>query len=319
MQLRRLLVSIVLVVIALMLGLALGPGSAESMYTVESEPATPVVESTRVGTPTQVKRNATSWGYAADRNAARLEVIEPWLRSALSQVCRTRPHQLTGIDFGADQGYFSVELAKLLRSVDHCDAHVVGAAQVFAVEKGGPGGTLWSKTTNATSILVSKLQSLLPADVEGYLCPTEVDRATFTTVAPQCQPSVQFVLSMLHWVRLVDGVPGLCQAVCGMIRAAAVTVLELPHPRARRTYGESRYRGWYRYESNLTKLLEGCVVKFCPRCSTVTWIGQTPWGKGLFRELFALSNPCWLAPTEQGSTAACLRGLLGCRKIARTV
>ena len=317
------------------------------------------VFTTRTTTPTLGKINDSignlgGFGYAVDRNKARWELIR---RAVAAEFGLERVgSSLVGVDFGADQGYFALSLAVLFRELrSRSAAHRIAVA---AVEKGGVGGSIWATRLQVLSsgdgrrgssvhdifrqkVAAARQLSMWDNASTMLLCPAEISSTTIDAMSSRCAGGstsggggdggnrhgavdVQLFLSMLHWVHGVDGERGLCNAVCAMSKSSRLTFLELPHPHAKRTFGEKRYRKWYAREKNVTRLLERCMEE-CPAPSdvsrsaqcgddasgvvTVMKIGQTPWGGKLFREIHLVRNPALCSTWPESMN--CLQRIMG--------
>ncbi|CUG89221.1 Hypothetical protein, putative [Bodo saltans] len=331
----------------------------------------------------QTAQLASSWGYATERNAARWKLIRASFAARLPTVWRTgyninisTPQQqqhhrtLRVMDLGADQGYFTVSMMRLLQTVltsmHHNDngrrddkgiasdsttrlrpqqSTVVG----FAVEKGGFGGAFWrqkefaaasrsvhdeirehfiaekaTQTQNNTGVTVEEQLWICPTTITLPFLQSSLLQCTqepsSLSLSSSCKVSVILALSMLHWVEGVDGVDGFRATICTLASAADSLIVELPHPSAKKTFGEKRYRGWYSRNPNrnVTALLEETAA-MCPDIlaallvkkkksgapsyaggvvtqSSCTFrlelVGRTPWGRSLFREIHRIDQEC---------------------------
>lgn len=306
-----------------------------------------------------------SWGYASSRNEARWAIMAPVVVEAMFDVARSTAAPsgafrcpaapganslfsppLVAIDYGADQGYFSVALAVAAREVVAAlcpQSPISGAASpsaaslVLAVEKGGVGGSLWVSRRGAQTAPTGKQRSPNNGHLDVHLrirdgaarfgvassvrvCPVEVTAATWqqwedVSVATsggspaRCGASVQLALSMLHWVSGLDTRDAFLRGIGDLAAKARLTVVELPHPAARRTFGEKRYRAWYRGDGreNVTALLAEAAAVHCPACR-VRLLGRTAWGdprSGLYRELHAIWNGGSKQESGSGGLAQC--------------
>jgi hypothetical protein len=273
-----------------------------------------------------------SWGYAVGRNAARWALIrQSLIQSPPLSILREQNKEDGGshgtlfevVDFGADQGYFTLSTSLLLSALLRYYGRDGYYIRALAVEKGGFGGSFWKaqemKARSVHDIFTSMAHSMsVDAAVRFSLCPTVVNALTFhrDMSRAHCQPTVQLLLSMLHWVDGVDGEAGLLRAICNLAKNAEVTFVELPHPAARKTFGVRRYAEWYRREVNVTKLLQKAVhpANCEARCATVDVVGRTPWGKGLFREIHRITNKCRPQIGGKAPSSGCI-ALFKCRSI----
>jgi hypothetical protein len=308
----------------------------------------------------------SSWGYAMERNVARWKLIR---ESFAGRLPRAWHHNQSDghasfrvMDLGADQGYFTMSMMRLLSAVAHMK-HRRDVVTGFAVEKGGFGGAFWrQKEFSAASrsvhdeirehfIAERKQQS---ASVSGtgvshlhlhqlWICPKTITLpfllSSLLHAAPSsssCKVSVMLALSMLHWVEGVDGVDGFRRTICTLASAADSLIVELPHPSAKKTFGEKRYRGWYSRNPNrnITALLEE-TVSMCPsilasllpkndepagffvRSCTfhVDTVGRTPWGRSLFREIHRIDQNCSKVPPASASSGDACVTAFGCFEV----
>lgn len=315
----------------------------ESLVSVVSQAAVQVMANISLGYASG--RNQQRWAIIAPA------VVRTFLTSIgrASDENRSIPAEVVAIDYGADQGFFSAALAQAARlslervmpaklriltngecAVGKHNLATLADAQrfatgrnctanrlvsVLAVEKGGVGGSLWKK--KSTLDVHSRLREVadrLAVRSSLSICAAAI---TASSLAEQlrrgCSVSVQLVLSMLHWVEGVDSRDDFAKVIGVLARQAALTVLELPHPAARNTYGEHRYRKWYSgpgWSGNVTQLLSAAVELHCPRSCRVVLLGRTPWGRGLHRELHAIYNVDLLPPCGD-----CCKSALGCNQL----
>ena len=178
---------------------------------------------------------------------------------------------------------------------DDAGSGYAGVVRALAVERGGVGGSLWKKKgsvdvhSRARAAAASAGLTRANSTVSAFqICSTTITATTFSALggeesngAPSgpCPATVQFVLSMLHWVSGVDGKKGFAAAVCALARNARATFFELPHVRATGTYGEKRYAGWYAGLNSTTAALREAVAT----CNgdgnlRIELLGGTPWG-----------------------------------------
>ena len=253
-----------------------------------------------------------AWGYASERNKARWSLIRPILGEVATVLSQT-PTACTALDFGADQGFFSIATALALRP-QNCT--------VLAIERGGVGGTIFGgkkkKGMDVHAIIRDRAAKAFPSGrVAVDVCSTIVTSKTFERLRSHrpCAPAVVLVLSMLHWVNGVETHLDFAAAVCQVATTARVTVFELPNPLAKGTMGDKRYGRWYKDSgSNVTRALELALS----RCQNgaklrMSLVGSTPWGKTLTREIHRVDNDGWLSFDVDG-TEAC-RASLGCPSV----
>jgi hypothetical protein len=290
-------------------------------------------------------------GYAAGRNAQRWAILGPTLARIVCDavsVSGRRSDGSTGaaamrvIDYGADQGFFGIMAAR--SAIQGRFDAAKTAVEVLAVERGGVGGSLWKKKgavnvhdrARAAAVKAGLISSTnsdsrrsapqpnasLPA---FSICPITVTAKTFEGLAGHsaassvCPATVQFVLSMLHWVDGVDGFAGFGTAVCALARNARATFFELPHPRAKGTFGEKRYRAWYEGRAeNTTAALVRAIESACPAVPLrVEHLGGTPWGPAnlrMSRDIQVVWNDNAPSTVDAAATDASCVTLLQCQR-----
>lgn len=244
-----------------------------------------------------------SWGYASDRNLRRWKLIRNTLTGNPHPNWALQPvGQMTIVDLGADQGYFSLSMSALIQAM-----YPKKLVTTLAVEKGGFGGAFWrarefkGDKITVHDIIRTKVKSTSDGALRFgtmFLCPTTVSRKFFENAAlsATCTVSVTLALSMLHWVEGVDGPSGFENTICLMPQRTDVLILELPHPKARKTFGEQKYKRWYsKHKGNITALLLESASLCAPKSNCtfdVSRIGSSPWNNNLARDIFRVDKRC---------------------------
>jgi len=262
-------------------------GDGESI--VDSPPSVPFAQRlpTMLPPPTDLSRVGKdafppAWGYAAPRNALRWKLISTYLRilfTSLSPYSSATPQYVT--DYGADQGYFSVLTARTFPGTI-----------VNAVDKGAVGGSLWKSSKKMKDVLETAAEKARENGIPSTrftVCRTLIHPSMWRRLREEGLTfTVVFVLSVLHWFD-IDGEDGFHGAMRSLFQISRVVIVELPHPDAKGTYGERRYRKWFKRERNGTKLLE-ISASGVPGCKVVL-LGRLPWGEKLFREIHSIECP----------------------------
>eukprot|EP00759_Apiculatamorpha_spiralis_P031878 PhF_6_TR33614/c0_g1_i2/m.49090 len=226
-----------------------------------------------ISTPRTDAQKIVTWGYSPERNVQRWNVIKPHLIEQFSNAINTAH---TVLDYGADQGFFSVMSAVLFPN-----------ASVFAVEKGSVGGSIWKSAQSMKDVLETAKERAKSFGVASrfFTCRTNIHPKMWgRALHEEVMYSVVYVLSVLHWFD-INGESGFHQHIRTLISTSRVTIIELPHPKARNTFGEKRYRKWFQRESNGTKLLL-TTIETMPSCKLYS-LGKLPWGT-MFREVHSV-------------------------------
>ena len=252
-------------------------GDGESI--VDSPPSVPFVGNSFRG-PLEVRDALPpAWGYAAPRNALRWKLISTYLHILFTSLSPSSPQYVT--DYGADQGYFSVLTARTFPGTI-----------VNAVDKGAVGGSLWKSSKKMKDVLETAAEKARENGIPSTrftICRTLIHPSMWRRLREEGLTfTVVFVLSVLHWFD-IDGEDGFHGAMRSLFQISRVVIVELPHPDAKGTYGERRYRKWFKRERNGTKLLE-ISASGVPGCKVVL-LGRLPWGEKLFREIHSIECP----------------------------
>jgi hypothetical protein len=213
------------------------------------------------------------WGYNSDRNVPRWRAIAASIKTDLNE--GTSPADFTLVDYGADQGYFSVSAA-----------HAFPQAFVIAVEGGGKGGAIWcsgKKCPDVHSIQEEAIANNSISDERISLCKTFVSPETFAQLKQSRQVhTYQFILSVFHWFPM-NNRREFEEAVVDLFSNARTTFIELP------TIGDNsalirkqvRYEYWSKWYDGRSDV--GAILRDAIRArgmqATVTKIASLPWVK----------------------------------------
>lgn len=174
------------------------------------------------------------WGYNKERNEPRWRGI---LASILSDFT-THRGRFSLVDYGSDQGYFSISAA-----APFPDAVVMG------VEIGGFGGEIWSrKRRDVLEVQEEKLQEHRVLNV--VICQAKLSVNHFQLLnEAHLVADYQLVLSVFHWFELPTR-KAFEAALVEALRGAKTTFLELPcigdgGPLVQKQVGYKNFVKWY--------------------------------------------------------------------------
>lgn len=158
------------------------------------------------------------WGYNADRNVPRWKAIYRSIASDAVSQDTSRP--LSVIDHGADQGYFSVSMAKFFPH-----------ATVIGLELGGAGGMIWvkGKQLAKTDVLRDQEGHLDRNEVTNMIiCQTRMHQKHFFALRDaHSVVDYQLMLSVFHWFDLKTR-DAFEEAIAALFSTARTTFIELP-------------------------------------------------------------------------------------------
>jgi hypothetical protein len=188
------------------------------------------------------------WGYNTDRNVGRWKVIG---KAIAADEARHRGRFVL-MDYGADQGFFSISAAKMYPNAD-----------VMGVEMGGIGGEIWKKTGDVLRTQEGKLKE---HGVRNYLiCQGKVLPEHFFKLHDAAiAHDYQFILSVFHWFDLPTR-DGFERTVAMAFRNAKTTFIELPtigdnSAQIRRQVGWKNFVKWYDGRTDCGKILRDAAV-----------------------------------------------------------
>jgi hypothetical protein len=245
-------------------------GSSKSATGGRIPPPPPHVE--RHVNPSDIKV-LEPWGYNRDRNVARWKAIAASISNDLREGL-TKADSFSVVDYGADQGYFSISTA-----------HAFPGAFVTAVELGGKGGTLWNKTAIDVHVIQEgKIRDHLSSTTGGItLCQGRVYPSHFAALRHAKQfHTYQYMLSVFHWFPMKTR-GEFEKVVVDLFANARTTFIELP------TIGDNGalirkqegYRQWVRWYDGRTDVAEilRAAIKAQGMKATVTLVASLPWVK----------------------------------------
>lgn len=213
--------------------------------------------------------NVPVWGYNKDRNIPR------WKAISTSIAGDNRQGAFTVVDYGADQGFFSISTAAAFPT-----------ARVIGLELGGVGGEIWKKK-NSQDVLEIQEQKVKELRVEGrmMICQTMVKPEHFSALeAVHSVSDYQYVLSVFHWFDLKTR-EDFEKTIAALLRNSKTTFIELPtigdnSKLIRQQVGWENFVKWYDGRTDTGIILReaaeahNIVVKVTPIAS-VPWIRWT--------------------------------------------
>jgi hypothetical protein len=211
----------------------------------------------------------TPWGYNTERNLVRWKAIY----QSVSADQSLSPEPFTVVDYGSDQGYFSISFA-----------HAFPNAFVMGIEAGGVGGSIWVKKgkgpeMDVLKIQESKLKELSLTNV--YICQAKAHQRQFTQLNEKGSRSrYQLVLSVFHWFQL-ETAEAFQTALIEMFRNAQTTFIELPTigdrgPLIRKQVGWKNFNVWYQGHNNVQEVIEA-AAKAKGVAIKVSLLVSAPW------------------------------------------
>ena len=226
-----------------------------------------IADSVKSRGPTGALTMIPAWGYNKDRNIPR------WKAISASIAGDHRQSAFTVVDYGADQGYFSISTAATFP-----------LSRVIGLEMGGVGGEIWKKK-NSQEVLDIQEQKIKELGVEGrmMICQTMVKPDHFFALETARSVSdYQYVLSVFHWFDLKTRAD-FEKAIAALLRNAKTTFIELPtigdnSKLIRQQVGWEHFVKWYDGRTDTGIILReaaeahNIVVK-------VTAIATVPWVK----------------------------------------
>lgn len=217
------------------------------------------------------------WGYNKDRNVPRGKAILGSLNDDVENgrfATNDRSEAIfTLVDYGSDQGYFSISVAKLFPK-----------ANVIGVEMGGVGGEIWKKadSQDVLSIQEDKIQEH-GVGRNMHICQTKVVPEQFFALKDKNLVSdYQFVLSVFHWFDLPTRTE-FDKTISTLFLNARTTFIELPiigdnSPLIRKQVGWKNFVKWYDGRTDMTQIIaeaaeaHGLSVK-------IALVAAVPWVK----------------------------------------
>eukprot|EP01062_Namystynia_karyoxenos_P068234 TRINITY_DN625_c0_g2_i2.p1 TRINITY_DN625_c0_g2~~TRINITY_DN625_c0_g2_i2.p1 ORF type:complete len:375 (+),score=70.22 TRINITY_DN625_c0_g2_i2:74-1126(+) len=212
-----------------------------------------------------------NWGYDQWRNYPRWELIHKEIQHDGD---RTRP--ISVVDYGSDQGFFSVSTA-----------YAFPQAEVISVELGDAGGSSWSR--GSMDVLWIQEQKIRAYRIQPrvVICQTKLTVQHFADLLRSgVTHDYQYVLSVFHWLPMATRAEFEVVLVT-MLRNARTTFIELPsmadHPNFKGQTGYKRFAKWYDGRDDI-----GQVIKDALRArhvsGTVRLLGRVQWtGKGRYQ------------------------------------
>jgi hypothetical protein len=176
-----------------------------------------------------------TWGYNADRNLARFKCIYMYINDLTIE----HHGSFTMVDYGADQGFFSISMA-----------HAFPDAVVMAVEMGGVGGEIWKKKGQLDVLKIQENKMKEHKVTNVVMCQTKVQPEQFFALKEKnIQHDFQLVLSIFHWFDLKTR-EEFEKTIVTLFHNARRTIIELPTigdngALIRKQVGYKNFAAWY--------------------------------------------------------------------------
>jgi hypothetical protein len=219
------------------------------------------------------------WGYNSARNSPRLTAIQDSINSDWKDVAEA---EFTLVDYGSDQGYFSVNIAYLFPR-----------SRVISIEMGGVGGEIWKKKKKVDTPDVLTIQESMVAkhDVTNMrICQTKVLPTMFDELnAANVKHRYQLVLSVFHWFALPTRA-AFEHAITNLFKNAATTFIELPtigdrSALIRKQVGWENFEKWYDGRDDIGVIISDAAksVNLRVRVTKLVSVPWLTWARDMYR------------------------------------
>ncbi|ORC88326.1 uncharacterized protein TM35_000171980 [Trypanosoma theileri] len=219
------------------------------------------------------------WGYNKERNVQRISAVRNSIYEDIYKGILLPTKTFTVVDYGSDQGYFSINLAVMFPN-----------AHVMSVELGGVGGEIWKKRGDVL-VLQDKLINEHDVGKRVQICQTMIVPNHFTLLNNAgLGVDYQLVLSVFHWFDLKDKVSFQKVLVSLLQNANIATFIELPvlgddSAMIRKQVGYQNFKKWYEGTGgNIGKVIEEALLTHNLTARIVS-IAKVPW-INWYRELY---------------------------------
>lgn len=193
-----------------------------------------------------------AWGYNRERNIPRWKAIYKSIAKDHEPSRRNAPTTpFTIVDYGSDQGYFSISAANYFPQ-----------ATVIGLEMGGVGGEIWNKgkkkDMDVLQIQEGHLERLGLTNMQ--ICQTTMHQSHFFALKEaKAVSDYQFVLSVFHWFKL-DTRRDFEKVLVTLLSNARTTFIELPtigdnSALIRKQVGYDRFAKWYDGRTNVAQII----------------------------------------------------------------
>eukprot|EP01062_Namystynia_karyoxenos_P068235 TRINITY_DN625_c0_g2_i3.p1 TRINITY_DN625_c0_g2~~TRINITY_DN625_c0_g2_i3.p1 ORF type:complete len:362 (+),score=51.05 TRINITY_DN625_c0_g2_i3:59-1144(+) len=212
-----------------------------------------------------------NWGYDKWRNYPRWELIHKEIHHDGS---RTR--RISVVDYGSDQGFFSVSTA-----------YAFPNAEVISVELGDAGGSGWSRGKMDVLWIQERKIRAYRVQPRVVICQTRLNVGHFADLLRSgVTHDYQYVLSVFHWFPMVTRAE-FEKVLVTMLRNARTTFIELPptgdHPNFKNQIGWHRFVRWYDGRTDVGQVIKDALhAQHVP--GKVRLLGRVQWmGKGRYQ------------------------------------
>eukprot|EP00758_Cryptobia_borreli_P010808 Tbor_TRINITY_DN5605_c1_g1::TRINITY_DN5605_c1_g1_i1::g.9111::m.9111 len=205
------------------------------------------------------------WGYNSDRNIPRIKAI-------FGGIIEDRKSAFSLVDYGSDQGYFSILIAKMFP-----------LANIMSVEMGGIGGQIWAKKSSTPDVLTVQENKLNELGVKNVqICQTKVHQSQFFKLQSRGMVSdYQLVLSVFHWFSMKNR-KEFDLTVSTLFLNALTTFIELPtigdnsNPLIKKQVGYPLFSKWYDGRTDIGDIMREAAGVHGVEVN-VTRIAGVPW------------------------------------------
>jgi hypothetical protein len=214
------------------------------------------------------------WGYNKDRNLARWKPL-------YASIAADQRNRFTLIDYGSDQGFFSVSVAKFFPQ-----------SLVMGLEMGGCGGEIWKKHCDVLLIQERQLRERQLSNM--IICQTKMHQDHFRDLAAKAIISdYQFVLSVFHWFNLRTR-EDFEAALVDLLRNAKTTFIELPTigddgPIIRKQVNYESFKRWYDGRTNVGTIIAESATRH-QLVVNVTLLVSLPWAEKYTRDVYRVDQ-----------------------------
>lgn len=247
-----------------------GPRTGPPLHYEEAKTMRTAVDGEEtIGTDTQgVPYLEPPFGYHKTRNTKKWRFIYNSIKAD-----KNKPGTpLTLIDYGADEGYFSISAASAFPDM-----------RVMGLEMGGKGGSIRKKDHDVLLVQEAKAKAYDVGD-RFTMCQTTAKQEHFFALAKRgTGHDYQFVLSVFHWFTMKTR-KEFEQVLIALFRNAKTTFIELPiagdlSARFKEQIGAKYFFKWYDGRTNIQQIIQDSLKAQRVK-GKVTKLGGVKWLQG---------------------------------------